>query len=511
MKKFSIKAGGRMVLFMLVFVLFLSSGLCGCMGSDSTETIENIGQLHGKNIGLTEGSSDIKQVEDDYPDSNIMLFMSYSDMILALKNGRIDAYIADEPVARYQVEQTSGLRCIDEMVTHDEYAFVIANDNAALQMQIDRALSELKSDGTLDRLKEKWIVKRGEALIAKKPDADASNGTLKVITSLDVEPFSYVKDGKVIGYDIELIYMVAEKLGYAVDLVSSDFSGVLPSITTGKTDIAVGCISVTPERAKSVFFTQPVYTAGTVAIVPNRSADELSFFKRVSGSFQRTFILEERWKLVLDGLLVTIEISLISLIAGTVLGFFASFPLRSQNRTVRRLSSAVSSALDGLPSVVILMLLYYVIFNQTKLPGMLIGAFGFSIDFANSVAALLNSGIASVDKGQIKAAASLGYGKRQIFTKITFPQVARNVFSQYNGAAIGLVKGTAIVGYIAVQDLTRAGDIIRSRTYEAFFPIIAIAVIYFVLAKLIVAGLKCVGVRLEPKSRPRRVRGVNNQ
>jgi polar amino acid transport system substrate-binding protein len=130
------------------------------------------------------------------------------------------------------------------------------------------------------------------------------------------------------------------------------------------------------------------------------------------------------------------------------------------------------------------------------------------MDFGNAVAGLLNTGIAAVDPGQLEAAEAMGYNKWQIFYKITFPQAAKQMAGQFNGAVISLVKGTSVVGYITVQDLTKAGDIIRSRTYEAFFPLIAVAVIYFLIAHLIVMIVKRFEVRLDPKRRPRRVRGV---
>ena len=105
----------------------------------------------------------------------------------------------------------------------------------------------------------------------------------------------------------------------------------------------------------------------------------------------------------------------------------------------------------------------------------------------------------------------MGYSKFQIFNKITFPQATRQMFSQYEAAVVALVKGTAIVGYITVEDLTKAVDIIRGRTYEAFFPLIVTAILYFLLACAFVLLLKRVDVRLDPKRRPRSVKGVREK
>ncbi|MEG1846795.1 MAG: amino acid ABC transporter permease, partial [Oscillospiraceae bacterium] len=234
------------------------------------------------------------------------------------------------------------------------------------------------------------------------------------------------------------------------------------------------------------------------------------FISKISDSFRRTFITENRWKLILDGLLVTIQLSVFSAILGTILGFIVSFPLRSKNKLIRRTSGAISTFLDGMPLVVILMVLYYIIFSKVSISAVWIGIFGFTLDFANTVAGLLNTGVTAVDKGQLEAAEALGYKKWQIFCKITFPQAAKQMFSQYEGAIVGLVKGTAIIGYITVQDLTKASDIIRSRTYEAFFPLIVTAIIYFVIAHIFVSLLKRVDIKLDPKRRKRKIKGVEN-
>jgi polar amino acid transport system substrate-binding protein len=155
------------------------------------------------------------------------------------------------------------------------------------------------------------------------------------------------------------------------------------------------------------------------------------------------------------------------------------------------------------------MVLYYIVFKSVDISAVWVGIIGLTLDFANTTAGLLNTGVLAVDKGQLEAAESMGYTKWQAFCKITMPQAANQMFKQYQGAIVGLIKGTAIVGYITVEDLTKAGDIIRSRTYEAFFPLIATAVIYFFIAYAFVFILKKIGVRLDPKCRKRRIKGVN--
>ena len=466
-------------------------------------------QLNGKRIGITEGSSYENTITALFPDAEIVHVSTFSDCITALQNGKLDAYITDEPIARSQISETPKITYLPELLTEDYYAYVLHPDNQELTKLVNKALAELAEEGVLDELEAEWIDGKGTQEVNVNPNADTSKGTLRVVTNSQNVPFSYIRDNEMVGYDIELITRIAEKIGYKIEIDNIDFAAMIPSIISGKADIAVGCITVTEERAESVQFTDSVYESGSVVVVLRDANANQGFFEGVVASFKRTFITENRWKMVLNGLKVTIWLALASAILGTLLGFLVSFPLRSKNKLINSIANGISTVLSGLPMVVILMVLYYIVFKNVDISAVWVGIIGFTLDFANTTAGLLNTGVLAVDKGQLEAAESMGYTKWQAFCKITMPQAANQMFRQYQGAIVGLIKGTAIVGYITVEDLTKASDIIRSRTYEAFFPLIATAVIYFLIAYAFVFVLKRVGIRLDPKSRPRRIKGVN--
>ena len=120
-----------------------------------------------------------------------------------------------------------------------------------------------------------------------------------------------------------------------------------------------------------------------------------------------------------------------------------------------------------------------------------------------AVFGMLKMGVGAVDPGQYEAAYALGYSDRRTFFRIILPQALPHVMPGYRGEVVGLIKATAVVGYIAVQDLTKVGDIVRSRTYEAFFPLIAVTVIYFGMEALLVALVKRLQIRTDPKRRKR--------
>ena len=116
---------------------------------------------------------------------------------------------------------------------------------------------------------------------------------------------------------------------------------------------------------------------------------------------------------------------------------------------------------------------------------------------------MIKSGVAAVDIGQVEAAYSLGYSDRKTFFRIVLPQALPHFMPAYKGEIVALIKATAVVGYIAVQDLTKVGDIVRSRTYEAFFPLIAVAIIYFILAAILTFVVNRIRLRMDPRSRSR--------
>jgi polar amino acid transport system substrate-binding protein len=145
--------------------------------------------------------------------------------------------------------------------------------------------------------------------------------------------------------------------------------------------------------------------------------------------------------------------------------------------------------ISGLPIVLTLMICFYIVFSGTGLNEIAIAIIAFSIDFGCYIAITLNSGIESVDGGEIEAAEALGLSKIQVYRKIILPQAVRKIFGVYKRQVISLIKTTSIVGYIAVQDLTKVSDIIRARTYEAFFSLIFTAAIYFIIARICIWAL----------------------
>jgi polar amino acid transport system substrate-binding protein len=311
-----------------------------------------------------------------------------------------------------------------------------------------------------------------------------------------------MRDGKVVGYDIELAAMFCEYSGYGLDIIDMNFDGILPAIQTSKCDFALAGISITPERAESVLFSKPNFSGGTVAMILKENAEyNDSFWDSISESFNKTFIRENRWQLFQKGILTTLLITIFAVLFGTALGFVVFMLCRNGNPVANIVTQFFMWLIQGMPMVVLLMILFYVIFGSVAINGVLVAIIGFSLTFGASVFGLLKTGVGAVGIGQYEGAYALGYSERQTFYKIILPQAMPFVLPAYKGEIVSLIKSTAIVGYIAVQDLTKIGDIVRGRTYEAFFPLISITVIYFALETLVGFGVGRISVNINPKRR----------
>jgi len=147
------------------------------------------------------------------------------------------------------------------------------------------------------------------------------------------------------------------------------------------------------------------------------------------------------------------------------------------------------------------MLIFYVVFASVNISPVLVAVISFGMNFAAYVSEIFRTGINGVDKGQIEAGIAMGFTKLNTFIYITLPQTIQRILPVYKGEFISLVKMTSIVGYIAVQDLTKASDIIRSRTFDAFFPLVMIAILYFLISWLLMQSLEYLERMTDPKQR----------
>jgi His/Glu/Gln/Arg/opine family amino acid ABC transporter permease subunit len=210
------------------------------------------------------------------------------------------------------------------------------------------------------------------------------------------------------------------------------------------------------------------------------------------------FVADDRWRYITNGLLNTLVIAFFAVCIGVVLGAVISFIRTTHDKTGRFKIANIFcrlylTVIRGTPALIQLLIIYYVVFASIDINKILVASVAFGINSGAYVAEIFRSGIMSVDRGQMEAGRSLGLNYAQTMWEIVMPQAIKNILPALGNEFIVLLKETSISGYIAIQDLTKGGDIIRSRTFDAFVPLIAVAVIYLIM----VIGLQALVSKME--------------
>lgn len=222
--------------------------------------------------------------------------------------------------------------------------------------------------------------------------------------------------------------------------------------------------------------------------------------------FYLNFIADDRWKYIADGLAATLEITIVAVVIGIVLGFLVAIVRSTYDKTgklkiLNFLCNVYLTVIRGTPVVVQLMIIYFVICTSGDVSKLVVSMIAFGVNSGAYVAEIIRGGIMSIDNGQFEAGRSLGFNYIQTMRYIILPQVFKNVLPSLGNEFIVLLKETSVAGYIGMQDLTKGGDIIKSRTYDAFMPLIAVAIIYLALVLIFTKLLEIMERRLRNSER----------
>lgn len=210
---------------------------------------------------------------------------------------------------------------------------------------------------------------------------------------------------------------------------------------------------------------------------------------KFKADFYQNFIEDDRWRYIVDGLGNTIKITFFAVLVGIALGFLVAIIRSTYEKTHKLrlldlLCRIYLTVIRGTPVLIQLMIIYFVVFGSVRIDKVLVSVLAFGINSGAYVAEIFRSGIMSIDNGQFEAGRSLGFNYPQTMFYIIMPQAFKNVLPALGNEFIVLLKETSVAGYIAVQDLTKGADIIRSRTFSAFMPLMAAAVIYLVMVMI---------------------------
>ena len=467
--------------------------------------ITSIEELNGKNLGVQTGVLYEDHIKDDLEGETWYYYKMPNDMIPALESNKIVAYLIEEVGFYAQRYEHPELVRLEEAVGVSDFAVIVGNNDKqdVLFAQLQQFISDRRADGWLEKLYDYWVIRwnPNTCKIEERPKLTGENGTIHVAIEGGYEPFSFESNGEFSGYDVEFMLNFAAKYGYDCEFHAMEFDSIAPAVIAGKYDFGMNIV-VDEERAEASVLTDPYYSCDIVFVLEGETGGEAHFLDGIKDSFYKTFVKEDRWKLFAQGIGTTLLITVCSVVFGTIFGFATYMGCRHGNPLANKAMNAFDGFIHGIPTVVFLMILSFVIFaNSSHITA--ISILGFTLIFGCSMFDMLKVGNNAVHRGQAEAAKALGYSDTQSFFRILLPQAAQHFLPIYKNDVISLIKETSVVGYIAVMDLTKMGDLVRSRTYQAFFSLIAVAIVYFILEWVLVSLVTRVQIKIDPKRRSR--------
>ena len=461
--------------------------LWACSGGPSALEAEPscLEELAGHTVAVAGGSStDI--LLSQYEGVELMR-IGVGDMPVAVKSGRADYAMMQE--IQYDANQLDrqGFRKLFGGILKGSAGVAFRKDDTALCEDFDSFLLAMRASGEYDSWYQGWIHNLDSMVVEcgkTPPPADGKRITVGITL---VFPFIFLRDNELTGMEIDLMSRFCRSKSYSPQYSVVQFPALIPSLNTNKIDLILSHIMITPERAQQVLFSQEYMEGGQCCFGRNpawQAEARPGLGQRIRDSFRNNLLEENRWKLLADGLLITLEISFFSLLLAILVGALLCFLRMRPGKVISACTGTFVSTVRGIPVLVILMIMFYVIFSKIHLPGVAVTIFSFGLFYGACFCEVFRSGMQSVDRGQWEAGSAMGLNRMQVFRLIALPQALKRIVPVFKGDVVSLIKSTSIVGYVAVLDLTCAGDIIRTRTLDAFFPLILVSLIYILLSRL---------------------------
>lgn len=510
----------EILLAVIIIALILMSQLIGTttVADDSegvdedglpvtSKTLEDL-EAPGTRFGIMTLQEWEMEVRNRFPESEIRLYNSMANSFTALDAGEIDAAMGFIDERQTLAKTHPDLAFIQEPFAVVDFGFGTqkTEKGKVLCRELNQYLAEIRKSGEYDALREKWEDPNRSGDVMGTYTFSGEKGTLQVVTGGLWTPMTFYQGETLTGEFVEIINGFCAQAGYIPQYETVDFSAELTGLASGAYDICADSITVSEERLESIYITDPLMKDEYYLLVKRESLQKevpksSVFIKNMTDSIRRTFITEDRYKTLISGLRVTILLSLIAGVLGTILGAVICFLRTRKNPYILAFASLYIRIFRAVPVVVLLLVLNYIVFQKSGLSAFWICALTFSIEFSAYCSEIFRSGINAVPAGQARAAMALGFGKIQTFQEVIWPQALVHLLPAYSGQIIATVKITSVAGYISVVDLTKASDIIRSRTYEAFFPLFFTAGVYFLLCSLLLTLLRIIEKKTHPEQR----------
>ena len=446
-------------------LILAALALTACAGMQEEVAIHGEADIPGHRIGTLAGSYyDIQM--SPRTDITLSLFPSVSDCAEAVKSGKVDAIIVDEVVFTKASLKRTGLKKAFQREESFPTAFAFKKGDTALIESFNQFLPE--------------EFPQVEAYTTGEP--------LRYANSETISPLAFLAEGEWRGFEIELARRFAAYLKRPIQIDLFEFSAQIVGLQLGKIDMIGGSIFVTEERQQQVTFGDPYYDVHPAYFIKDVQAarnNREPLHMRLVNAFRQNFIVENRWQMITDGLLTTLHITFWSILLGSLLGILLCAMALSRKKGPRTFVNLYDGFMHGIPMLVLLLIMFYVVLARTGWDAKTIAIVAFALNFASAAGGVYKTAVESVPNGQTEAGLALGFNRLRTFLNIVLPQAIRKGLPLFKGECISLLKGTSIVGYIAVIDVTRASDLVRSRTFDAFMPLRAVTISYVVLAWLI--------------------------
>ena len=242
----------------------------------STQAIQTLDDLNGKTVGVQLGttgdllmSEEVGEGEDKLGIAGVEQYNKAADAVQALLTNKIDAVCIDDQVAKnFVAANPDELVMLDTAYAEESYAIAVSKDNPELTEALNGAIAELKEDGTLDAILNKYIAKEEGATGYVTPEGtEYPNGTLVMATNATFDPYEYIENGEVVGIDAEFAKALCDKLGYDLEIEDMEFDSIIAAVNSGKADFGMAGMTVTPERQEQIDFTDTYCTAAQNIIV----------------------------------------------------------------------------------------------------------------------------------------------------------------------------------------------------------------------------------------------------
>lgn len=254
----------KKILSVLSVGVIFAACLTGC--GTPKNTVHNANDLEGKIIGTQLGTTGYIFAQD-VKDAKVEGYNKGADAVQALKQGKIDAVIIDSEPANEFVKKNKGLQILPDAFAEEEYSIAYKKGNDELGEKIDKALTDLKADGTIGRIMKHWIGSNPDQRSYKIDEKIERTGVLTMATNAEFPPYESMDNGQIVGIDVDIMNAICDELGYALKIDNMEFDSIIAAVNSGKADVGVAGMSVTPEREENVSFTQGYAVSKQVIIV----------------------------------------------------------------------------------------------------------------------------------------------------------------------------------------------------------------------------------------------------